>query len=95
MNKHLFKEFDEGQIMFAPTYKRKAGLKHNQELSVKRNPSWTDRILFKAGQELTLDCYDSNNLVCLSDHRPVFAQFTLKYKLEEETPPGQYEYGKV
>ena len=30
---------------------------------------------------LTLEGYDSNNLVDLSDHRPVFAQFLLKLDL--------------
>lgn len=27
--------------------------------------------------------YDSNNLVCLSDHRPVFAQFVLGFKMNK------------
>jgi hypothetical protein len=36
--------FTEGKIKFAPTYKRKPGI--NNEISVKRNPSWTDRILY-------------------------------------------------
>jgi phosphatidylinositol-bisphosphatase len=35
----------EGKIRFAPTYKRKP--KKNTEISFKRNPAWTDRILYK------------------------------------------------
>ncbi len=38
------KGFTEGKIKFAPTYKRKPG--KNDEISVKRNPSWTDRIIY-------------------------------------------------
>ena len=47
---------------------------------MKRNPSWTDRILYSCNCQkdesecdLVLKSYDSNNLVMLSDHRPVFA----------------------
>ena len=34
----------EGPIEFAPTFKRKPG--SNTEYKMKRNPSWTDRILY-------------------------------------------------
>ena len=77
--------FNEGKIMFAPTYKRQPG--SNKNVSLKRNPSWTDRILFKHNAEtcqLVQKSYDSNNLVTLSDHRPVFSQFVLQYNLEQE-----------
>lgn len=74
----------EGRVAFAPTFKRKAG--DNTTYSVKRNPSWTDRILYcdNVGEDsetlgrphrLILKSYDANNLVDISDHRPVFAQF--------------------
>ena len=36
--------FKEGQIAFAPTFKRKPH--DNLTYGLKRNPSWTDRILF-------------------------------------------------
>lgn len=32
---------------------------------------------------MELKAYDSNNLVSLSDHRPVFAQFLIKVSLSE------------
>jgi hypothetical protein len=73
--------FKEGKIYFAPTYKRKPG--GNTEISKKRNPSWTDRILYSFNEEkctLTQKSYDSNNNVTLSDHRPVFSQFLLRYE---------------
>lgn len=78
--------FTEGPIKFAPTYKRKVGV--NNEISLKRNPSWTDRILYKFNAEtcdLTQKSYDSNNLLTLSDHRPVFSQFVLRYRLKSGT----------
>jgi hypothetical protein len=43
------KGFHEGKIRFAPTYKRKP--KINTELSFKRNPAWTDRILYKYNEK--------------------------------------------
>ena len=63
-------------IEFAPTFKRKMG--DNTAYKIKRNPSWTDRVLYRFDKEkchVDLKSYDSNNLLVLSDHRPVFAQF--------------------
>lgn len=77
--------FQEGRILFAPTYKRAPGT--NDKVSVKRNPSWTDRILFNHNAdtcELVQKSYESNNLITLSDHRPVFSQFLLKFKRNED-----------
>ena len=77
--------FNEGQIAFAPTFKRKPY--DNASFKLKRNPAWTDRVLYhcncqKEVCDLELKGYDSNNLVSLSDHRPVFAQFLLKIDFE-------------
>ena len=77
--------FKEGQIAFAPTFKRKPF--DNASFKLKRNPAWTDRILYFSKDEdescaLELKGYDANNLVCLSDHRPVFAQFLLKIDMQ-------------
>jgi len=73
--------FREGDAaLFAPTFKLIPG---TSTMNINyRIPSWTDRILFRSrnlgysndkGDILTLINYDSNNLVNLSDHRPVFA----------------------
>jgi len=35
---------------------------------------------------MVLKAYDSNNLVMLSDHRPVFAQFEYKIALQAYKP---------
>ena len=69
-------ELKEGHIAFAPTFKRKPF--DNSSFGLKRNPAWTDRILFycECNEEqcrLQLKSYDSNNMLDLSDHRPVFA----------------------
>jgi hypothetical protein len=71
---HIPKILQEGKIEFAPTFKRRP--KINTEFGLKRLPSWTDRILFGFNKEsckMMQKSYDSNNLVSLSDHRPVFS----------------------
>lgn len=42
-----------------------------------RVPSWCDRVLFK-GDALQCERYDSNRMINLSDHFPVYAHFTFK-----------------
>ena len=79
--------FEEGHIAFAPTFKRKPF--DNSSFGLKRNPSWTDRILYYCGSNeetsrLQLKSYDSNNMLDLSDHRPVFAQFILDIDLTDQ-----------
>ena len=57
---------------------------------LKRNPAWTDRILYYSKEDkLELKSYDSNNLVNLSDHRPVFAQFLLSIDLSPDETSEQ------
>jgi hypothetical protein len=69
--------FTEGEINFAPSYKL---MKDSDKYSIKRTQSWTDRIMFRSNNNiLHLMNYESNNLVKVSDHRPVFAQFILKF----------------
>jgi hypothetical protein len=72
-----FVNFQEGQLNFQPTYRY--GRLRN-EWSNKRNqtPSWTDRILYRSFREITLLNYEAA-LNCLgSDHRPVYAEFSVK-----------------
>ncbi len=70
--------FKEGEICFAPTYK---ALKYQDGYNWTRIPGWTDRILYYSKEESALVqySYDSNNLLKLSDHRPVFSQFEFNY----------------
>ena len=71
------KFLEEGKVEFAPTFKRKKY--DNSQYGMKRNPSWTDRILYSSKREgdemckLELKSYDANNLIDISDHRPVCA----------------------
>jgi hypothetical protein len=74
--------FKEGEILFPPTYKL---LKHDDAYNTTRIPSWTDRILYysKESEAMTQYSYDCNNLLKLSDHRPVFSQFEFHYEFTE------------
>ena len=90
--------FKEGEIAFAPTFKRKAY--DNSSFGMKRNPAYTDRILYfcnndEAKEEnecrLQLKSYDSNNLIDNSDHRPVFAQFLFDLDLTNQGSESERE----
>jgi hypothetical protein len=60
-----------GKINFAPTFKFNS---QTSTYNIKRQPSWTDRILYRCKDNvLQLVNYESNNNVQMSDHRPVFA----------------------
>jgi len=72
---HVFKDFLEGPLSFAPTYKFDEN-SDAYDTSIKaRVPSWTDRVLFKTGEHITLQEYNSCPTIRYSDHRPVFASF--------------------
>ena len=81
-------ELIEGHIAFAPTFKRKPF--DNSSFGIKRNPAWTDRILYYCASSNEQECplqlksYDSNNMLNMSDHRPVFAQFLLGLDLTNQ-----------
>jgi len=91
----IFKGFEEGDIGFAPTYKFEL---FSQEVNTekKRPSAWTDRILYSCNNKeavLEQKNYDSNRKVFGSDHRPVFAQFTLSGlpMLEEKGSKVKFE----
>ncbi|XP_014245943.1 phosphatidylinositol 4,5-bisphosphate 5-phosphatase A-like isoform X1 [Cimex lectularius] len=78
-----FSELIEPDITFKPTYKYFA---NSNEYDLGRRPAWTDRILYKVNENVyenvTLsakpDCYESVDEICVSDHKPVVATFTIK-----------------
>jgi hypothetical protein len=81
-----FSNFEEGNIEFPPTYRLVRG--SHLEYSNKRcqNPSYTDRILWKSRPSLQgaveLLNYDADHTALqVSDHRPVFADFTVRTQL--------------
>ncbi|OIR58769.1 MAG: inositol polyphosphate phosphatase [Amphiamblys sp. WSBS2006] len=74
--KKVFTGYREKKIAFMPTYKLHVG---TSKYSQTRTPSWTDRILYRAKIPLSLREYSSVDL-CLSDHLPVHALFSISIK---------------
>eukprot|EP00391_Amoebophrya_sp_Ameob2_P005922 CAMPEP_0178993488 /NCGR_PEP_ID=MMETSP0795-20121207/6729_1 /TAXON_ID=88552 /ORGANISM="Amoebophrya sp., Strain Ameob2" /LENGTH=925 /DNA_ID=CAMNT_0020685549 /DNA_START=206 /DNA_END=2983 /DNA_ORIENTATION=+ len=76
-------QLTEMPIRFPPTYKIDAYTRLQYDSSKKRRvPAWTDRILFKPNANLVPLAYDAifdQEQLFLSDHRPVFAQFAIKF----------------
>ena len=71
-------EYDikEHNISFPPTYKY---IKNTNNYNLlKREPAWTDRILFKENNLIKSIIYDRIELN-YSDHKPVFAIFEINY----------------
>jgi inositol-1,4,5-trisphosphate 5-phosphatase len=79
--------FKEMPLLFDPTYKFDIANSGGKRLSDKRIPSWCDRVFYRyTGAKLyTLEPRDYSSVpsLCLSDHKPVFARFSLK----RSTPP--------
>lgn len=69
---------------FAPTYKY---VNKTDEFDMrKRTPAWCDRVLYKCRtNNLAQLSYDSNNNIKISDHRPVFSQFEVKFEFDMGT----------
>eukprot|EP00054_Salpingoeca_dolichothecata_P025348 m.177091 g.177091 ORF g.177091 m.177091 type:complete len:943 (+) comp25322_c2_seq3:1097-3925(+) len=69
--------FAEGDINFAPTFKRVRG--QEQGFLEQRIPSYCDRVLFTSlphrARNIRLLSYDSAPQVTTSDHKPVYATF--------------------
>lgn len=83
-----FSNLIEPQVKFAPTFKFK---KKTNMYNLKRNPAFTDRILYKYNQKLNIRNYDSYPNYKSSDHKPVALTCDIKIKKEEyvakiETP---------
>ncbi|KAF8307217.1 DNase I-like protein [Clavulina sp. PMI_390] len=68
-----FHGYDEGPILFRPTYRYNLGSDTYDTSEKMRIPAWTDRILYR-GMDLDLGTYSRAELTG-SDHRPVFALF--------------------
>ncbi|KAJ0416675.1 SacI homology domain-containing protein [Aspergillus carlsbadensis] len=77
-----FQFYNEGLVVFPPTYKYDVG-KDTYDTSEKaRIPAWCDRVLWKGPGLRQLD-YNVANLR-LSDHRPVWASFTCTISVVDE-----------
>jgi inositol-1,4,5-trisphosphate 5-phosphatase len=77
----LFAGFQEGPLVFDPTYRYDIGTNVFDTSKKQRVPGWTDRVLYKSkGFKMVQKSYNSLPSSLTSDHRPVFAQFKLKYE---------------
>ncbi|KIK67838.1 hypothetical protein GYMLUDRAFT_68857 [Collybiopsis luxurians FD-317 M1] len=68
-----FSGYEEGPLLFKPTYRYDLGTDNYDSSEKMRIPAWTDRILYR-GYQLDLSAYSRAELSG-SDHKPVFAIF--------------------
>lgn len=78
----LLKYLEEHLIEFNPTYKFDRGESNYDSSNKMRVPAWTDRVLylFEAKRQSKPIVYKSIEENFVSDHRPVFASFTVYIK---------------
>jgi len=74
-----FVGYDEGPLLFPPTYRYDVGTDIYDTSEKMRIPAWTDRILYR-GDQLDLSVYSRAELKG-SDHRPVFAIFRAEVRI--------------
>ncbi|OJT12528.1 Inositol-1,4,5-trisphosphate 5-phosphatase 1 [Trametes pubescens] len=75
----VFEGYQEGPLLFRPTYKYDLGTDNYDTSEKMRVPAWTDRILFR-GNNLDLAVYSRVELRS-SDHRAVFALFRAEVRI--------------
>lgn len=77
---HVFKDWQEGQVTFPPTYKYQPGsnLYERRPDKKKRAPAWCDRIQW-LGDASQLSYRRAE--LCISDHKPVSSLFSLRTRL--------------
>ena len=80
--------FIEGEIYFRPTFKywnNTSNFQYIDTHKIDQIPGWTDRILYKKKEEnnnslsIKQEKYDSMHDIEMSDHKPVFSYFELKF----------------
>ncbi|XP_027623702.1 inositol polyphosphate 5-phosphatase K isoform X3 [Tupaia chinensis] len=92
----LLREFQEGPLLFPPTYKFDRHSNNYDTSEKKRKPAWTDRILWRLKRQsqagpftpklppphfcLSLRSYVSHMMYSISDHKPVTGTFDLELK---------------
>ncbi|KAM6164933.1 inositol polyphosphate 5-phosphatase K [Rhynchocyon petersi] len=98
----LLREFQEGPLLFPPTYKFDRNSNNYDTSEKKRKPAWTDRILWRLKRQsqaslctpsplaphfsISLRSYVSHMMYCISDHKPVTGTFDLEMKPLLSTP---------
>ena len=80
--------FIEGEINFRPTFKywnNTSNFQYKDTHNIDQIPGWTDRILYKKKEVdsnrlvIKQEKYDSMHDIEMSDHKPVFSYFELKF----------------
>lgn len=80
-----FPFFDEMEITFAPTYKFDHDTQTYDTSEKQRVPAWTDRVLSLSKNKIIKQhSYNSVPEISFSDHRPVFATFTVSVNIVNE-----------
>ena len=84
--------FKEAKINFKPTFKywnNTNNFQYTDTNNLDQAPAWTDRILYKKNQtcknvlDVKQEIYNSMQDIIMSDHKPVYSYFSLKF-LEEK-----------
>jgi hypothetical protein len=76
----LLRNFREGPLHFAPTYKYDIGTDTYDTSDKMRSPAWCDRILWRGESgKVILHNYQRHE-IRYSDHRPISAYMTLRIK---------------
>lgn len=87
---NVFRNYLEGRINFAPTYKYDVNSDDYDTSEKSRIPAWTDRVLFRKLQPTRLDEKEANKLdygeivfygraeLKTSDHRPVIGEYKIE-----------------
>ena len=88
------RNFDEGQITFAPTYKYDVGTDEYDTSDKRRSPAWCDRVLFRGGNKIQQLDYRRHE-IRVSDHRPVSSLFRMKIKTIQKEKRAQCWQGCI
>ncbi|KAL0212976.1 hypothetical protein RCL1_006602 [Eukaryota sp. TZLM3-RCL] len=86
MSCYIISKFSEHLIEFLPTYKYDINSDTLDSSQKQRSPAFTDRILFRNGQNCSIKCleYSSIHQNTSSDHKPVFGKFEILIDLQED-----------
>lgn len=88
-NSEVFRDFQEKEIRFPPTYKFILGTNEydGREDKKKRPPAWCDRILYRILNGITVSViqqeYNSYQALTISDHKPVYGTYECNISISD------------